>query len=476
MMDMEYRQIQEQKQILSQKMIQSAEILQMDVQELEMHIQREALENPLIDLDEMEKSISGNLYGDGGAAQQEQEEFRRKLEWLNRMDEQNRVYYSEEYEEAKDRDSWNFAEEQNDLQDYVMSQLVLFLKDKADYDCMEFLVYSLDSRGYLTDDRKELEQKLGIDGTAMERYLTLLQSAEPAGVGAGNLSECLQIQLQRMMDSGCFSQYDFEMLMELTGTHMEALGKRHFARIAARMELSVEDVLGYYQTIQKLNPIPGNSFSSREKLRYIKPDVTVVKFEDHFQVLVNDMNLPRVTVSRHYLNMMKEDEKGEVQDYLQNKYRQFQWLQHCIEERTGTLLSVSKEIVACQREFFESPGGRRVPMGLKDIADRLGIHESTVSRAVKNKFLQCAWGIYPMNYFFARKVSVDETGASMTPEQIKQKIRGMIEEENKNKPLSDQKISDAFKALGIEVSRRTVAKYRGEMMIPDTTGRKGCCP
>ena len=115
-------------------------------------------------------------------------------------------------------------------------------------------------------------------------------------------------------------------------------------------------------------------------------------------------------------------------------------------------------------------------MGLKDIADRLGIHESTVSRAVKNKFLQCAWGIYPMNYFFARKVSVDETGASMTPEQIKQKIRGMIEEENKNKPLSDQKISDALKALGIEVSRRTVAKYRGEMMIPDTTGRKGCCP
>ncbi|MDO5407397.1 MAG: RNA polymerase factor sigma-54 [Eubacteriales bacterium] len=470
MAGMEYSQIQEQKQILSQKMIQSAEILQMDVQELEMHIQREALENPLIDLEEMEKGISGALYGDGG--QPEQDEFRRKLEWLNRTDEQNRVYYSEEYEEAEQRDPWNFAEEENDLQDYLMSQLMMQLKDKNDYDCMEFLVYSLDSRGYLTDDVKELAGKLRIDGETMEQYIRLLQSVEPAGVGARSLEECLQIQLQRMMDGGSFSQYDFDMLMELTGKHMGALGRRHFAQIAAQLEISTEDVLGYYQTIQKLNPIPGNSFSSREKMRYIKPDVTVVKFEDHFEVLVNDANLPQVKVSQHYLSMMHEDETGEVQDYLRNKYRQFQWLQQCIQDRTNTLLSVAKEIVACQQEFFEQPDGRRVPMGLRDIAAKLDIHESTVSRAVKNKFLQCAWGVYPMNYFFVRKAASDGGEGGMTPELVKQKIRELIDSENKKKPLSDQKLSDSLREMGIEVSRRTVAKYRSEMLIPDTTGRK----
>ncbi len=471
MYDMGYRQTQELKTALSQKMIQSAEILQMDVQELETYVQQQALENPLIDMDEMEKGISGSLYGEAGS-RDDREEFCRKLEWLNRMDEQNRIYYSEEYEEAENRDAWNVSEEEDSLEDYVLSQLVMQIRTEKDCECMEFLVYSLDSRGYLTDDLEEIKQKLGIDDEAMERYLTLLQSAEPAGVGARYLEECLQIQLKRMQENGYFEQQEFDELMELTGNWMEALGKRHFSQIAEQMEISTEDVLKHYEVIRRLNPIPGNSFSSREDMRYVKPDVTVVKFEDYFEVLVNDANIPHISVNRQYLNMMKEDTSGEVQDYLQNKYRQVQWVQHCIEERTSTLRKVAKEIVAVQRGFFEKPDGRRVPMSLRDIAERLDIHESTVSRTVKNKFLQCPWGMYPMNYFFVKKVAADSVGEGMTPELVKHRIREIIENEDKKKPLSDQKISDQLKGMGIEVSRRTVAKYRGEMMIADTTGRK----
>lgn len=470
MFEMEYRQAQEQKQVLSQKMIQSAEILQMDVQELETYIQQQALENPLIDMEEMERGVAGSLYGE--AAQDEKDEFRRKLEWLNRTDEQNRVYYSEEYEEAGQREAWNVSGEDNDLRDYLLSQLVMQMKTEQDYTCMEFLVYSLDSRGYLKDDVTELEQKLGIDHETMEGYLALLQSVEPAGVGAANLEECLQIQLRHMVAAGRLEQSDFADLMELVGGYMDALGKRHFAQIAERMGISAEAVTGYYEIIRKLNPIPGNSFSSREEMRYIKPDVTVVKFENYFEVLVNDANLPQVTFNRYYLDMMKADASDEVQEYLQNKYRQVQWMQHCIEERTSTLKKVAQEIVAIQHGFFEKAGARRVPMSLRDIAGRLDIHESTVSRAVKNKFLQCAWGVYPLNYFFVKTVASNPVGTGMTPELVKQQIQEIIRTENKRKPLSDQKISDRLGEAGIDVSRRTVAKYRGELLIPDTVGRK----
>lgn len=472
MFEMEYRQTQEQKMILSQKMIQSAEILQMDVQELVTYVQQQALENPLIDMDEMEKGISGSMYGDGEAGQAEKDEFRRKLEWLNRMDEQNRIYYSEEYEEAQNREPWNVSGEENSLEDYVLSQLLMQLRTEKDYECMEFLVYSLDSRGYLTDDAGELKARLGIDDEEMERYLRLLKSAEPAGVGAGTLEECLQIQLARLAEAGCLAPQDYEELMALTGHYMEELGKRHFDRIAEQMEISVEDVIRYYEVVRKLNPIPGNSFSSREEMRYVKPDVTVVKFEDYFEVLVNDTNIPHISVNRQYLNMMNEDSTGEVQEYIQNKYRQVQWIQHCIEERNGTLRRVAREMVSVQHAFFEKPDGKRVPMSLRDIAERLDIHESTVSRAVKNKFLQCAWGIYPMNYFFVKKVAADSVGEGMTPEYVRNQIQEIIGAEDRKKPLSDQKICERLKTMGIEVSRRTVAKYRGEMMIPDTTGRK----
>lgn len=472
MYDMGYRQTQEQKTSLSQKMIQSAEILQMDVQELETYVQQQALENPLIDLDEMERGISGSLSGDADRLRDDKEEFCRKLEWLNRTDEQNRIYYSEEYEEAENRDAWNFSEEENSLEDYVLSQLVMQIKSEKDYECMEFLAYSLDSRGYLTVDTEEIKKKLEIGQEDMDRYLELLQSVEPAGVGARSLEECLQIQLKRMHESGYFEEQEFEELMELAGSHMRALGKRHFVQIAEQMEISTEDVLKGYEMIRRLNPIPGNSFSSREDMRYVKPDVTVVKFEDYFEVLVNDANIPHISVNRQYLNMMNEDATGEVLDYLQNKYRQVQWVQRCIEERTSTLRKVAKEIVALQRGFFEKPDGRRVPMSLRDIAERLDIHESTVSRTVKNKFLQCPWGMYPMNYFFVKKVAADSVGEAMTPELVKSRIGEIIEKEDKKKPLSDQKISDQLKGMGIDVSRRTVAKYRGEMMIADTAGRK----
>lgn len=471
MLELGYQQSLEQKQILSQKMIQSAEILQMDVQELEEYIQKQALENPLIDLEEMEKGISGFLYGNEKNETNENEDLKRKLEWLNHADEQNRLYYAQEYEESEEKTPWNFAMEENSLEDYLMSQLIMIADTEEDRKCLEFLVCSLDSKGYLKEDTWALAQELKISHSRLMQYIKILQSVEPAGVGAQNAGQCLMIQLERMRDGGLIEEELFGQVSKLVEQHLEELGKHRFVQVAEQMGITVEQVDLCYRMIQKLNPIPGNSFSSREKLRYIKPDVTVVKFEDYFEILVNDLNTPRITFNRYYLRMMNQDSSREVQEYIKNKYHQAQWMQHCVEERGNTLRKVTREIVAIQHEFFENPNGKRVPMNLLTIAERLEIHESTVSRAIRNKFLQCSRGVFPINYFFVKGVA----GASespVTPEDVKQKIMEVIEHENKRKPLSDQKISDQLKAAGIEISRRTIAKYRGELMIADASGRK----
>lgn len=456
---------QEQHLVLSQKMIQSAEILQMDVQELEIYIQQTALENPLIDLDEQ-----GNEEKAEKVVQQD-DDFRRKLEWLNQTDEQNRLYYQQEYEEEKERADWNFAVEENRLKDYLMSQLIMTIQSDKERECVEFLIDCLDSKGYLREDDFELAKKLNVSLEELEACIKLLQSAEPVGVGARTLEECLLLQLDRMWDITLCSEERKVQMECLINDYLEMLGKKRFVQITALSGISTEHVLECFEIIQKMNPIPGNSFSSREKLRYIRPDVAVVKFKEYFEILLNDANIPKIFINRYYLNMMREDDSLEVQDYIKGKYRHAKWVQHCVEERNHTLQKVVREIIEIQKNFFEIPDGKRVPMSLVDIAERLDIHESTVSRAVRGKFLQCAWGVFPLNYFFVKCVAGTEE-KRFTPEDVKHKMLEIIEEENKKKPFSDQKIAGLLEEAGIGVSRRTVAKYRMEMILPDASGRK----
>lgn len=469
MTELGYVQSQEQRQVMSQQMIQSAQILQMDVQELETYIQEIALENPLIDLDEMEKNMADARRGEDG--NDSYEELKRKLEWLNRTDEQNRLYYTQEYEDENERPEWNFAVEENSLQDYLMSQLIMELHSQQEKDCMEFILASLDSKGYLREDPDWLAGELKISREELDGYLSLIREAEPAGVGASGPEECLVIQMERMAKHGLITEKELETGTVLIRQYLELLGKKRFTQIAGLMDVGTEEILSLYDLIQKLNPVPGNSFSSREKLRYIRPDVTVVKFESYFEILINDMNTPNIAVNSYYLNLLKQDGSEEVQEYIKSKARQAQWICRCVEERNHTLSRVARAIVEIQHSFFEQPDGRRVAMNLQDVAGRLGLHESTVSRAVRNKFLQCSRGVFPMNYFFVKGLSGD-SGEKVTPEMIKQQIKAAVESEKPEKPLSDQKIADLLNGRGIPVSRRTIAKYRAELMIPDTAGRR----
>ena len=471
-MKLEYRQNQEQKQLLSPKMMQSVEILQMDTLELEAYVQNQALENPLIDLEEMERGISCILHSEDDIAQKRRDELQKKLEWLNRTDEQNRVYYREEFEETETKNYLELTETENNFQEYLLSQLIIQMRTPLDSTCLEYLVYNLDSRGYLEDTPKQLACDLNLDTNTVLHYLSILQSIEPAGVGARNLEECLCLQLHRIKDNGLLKQEDYEILTALIQKDMDALSRKHFSQIAAKHHIPEKTVRSCYQFIQDLNPIPSNSFSSRESIRYIQPDVTVVKFEDHFEILVNDMYLPKISVNSNYLELLQNNPSPEVTAYLQDKLERLQWLNQCIENRSSTLMRVTKEILTLQKDFFEHPDGKRTPMSLKDVADRLNIHESTVSCTIKNKFLQCPWGVYPLNYFFIRKSLLGNAKEAISSEEVKQIIQEMIQSEDPAKPYSDQKLADLLGERGISVSRRTVAKYRNELLIPDKAGRK----
>lgn len=437
-----------QTQKLSEKMIQSLQILQMNTQELEEYLKEKELENPLIELEEHSNWS------------EEKTNFQKKLEWIAKSDEQNRVYYEDEQEEQKQERE--FSTEEVGLSEYVLSQLASVSKTQLDSEIYEFLVYSLDERGYLIETAKELAEKFSMPVEKMEGYINKLKKCDPAGVGAKDLRECLLLQLERRENKN-------EIIDKVVKDYLVKVGKNQIPQIAKALKISIDEVVRACEEIRKLNPKPAQGFASRTHLKYLVPDVTVVKFKGYFEILLDETSSYSRTFSTYYLNLMKEDGASEVKEYLQEKYKQAQWIFQCVDSRRETMMKICRILVEEQKEFFEKGTVYLRPLRMRKLAEKAGIHESTVSRAIKEKYLQCSWGIFPMNYFFAQSVSVKE---NQTKDAVKKELQRIIEQEDKTRPLSDQKIVEKMQEEGICISRRTVAKYRGQMGIADAGGRK----
>ena len=236
--------------------------------------------------------------------------------------------------------------------------------------------------------------------------------------------------------------------------------------------MTVDDVLQAMEVIRELNPKPGNSFSSRENLKYITPDVTVVKLKDYYEILLNEYMYPKMSINGYYRNMLKAGNDKETKDYVTTKVKQAEWVMQCVSQRNVTLMNVSKCIVDVQECFFTYGPGYLRPLKLADVAEMVGIHESTVSRAVKDKYLQCSWGIFPMNYFFIGAISKAGNENAATADTAKNLLKEIIADENHEKPYSDRILSEKLAERGVKISRRTVAKYREAMGIKDASGRK----
>ena len=450
-----------QTQTLSQRMIQSAEILQMTSQELNTYINELALENPVIDIVEPPTA-------------EEQRESIEQQEWLNSFNEENYYLYQRQNndDDYDFKSSWNINTDDGEtLQDYLWSQLITENFTDQETEIIKFMLECLDNKGYLEESTETIASYFGTDTELVEDLLSDLQALDPSGVCARSLEECLKLQLERR-------NMLTPVLESIIDNCLEMVARNQIPAIARKLRLSPAETAGYCQIIKSLNPKPGVSFSSRDQLRYIIPDVTIVKFKDHFDILLNESMYPTIELNSYYRQMNQNPESSELKEYLGNKIRQAEWVKQCVTQRGKTLMQVSRAILEHQEEFFTFGPAHLNPLRLADIAQELDIHESTVSRAVSKKYLQCSWGVYPMNYFFSRSVAVQESSGnengaqSVTAADIKRVLREIIEEENKKKPYSDRLLGEKLAERGISISRRTVAKYREEEGIADASGRK----
>lgn len=443
-------------QKISQSMIQQVNILQMSSQELTDYVKELSMENPIMDLDESEP-------------EDQSQERLRKLEWLSDMDEQNRIYYRQEQEESGDTGVAERREpEEETLADSLMQQLLGGPYTDRQMVIFEYVAECLDSRGYFVDSPKEAAGCLGVSEGEVLECLRIMKTLEPAGVCAADLSECLCIQLEQKEEG-----QDLTIEKAIVRDYLEMLGKNQLPAIAKLLEISVERVRQAREEIRGLNPKPASGYADRGGLRYISPDVTVVKLADYFEIMVNEYALPQIRLNKDYMSLLgSRDCEKEVRQYLSDKVRQIEQVQDYISRRNKTLTRLARLLVEEQKEFFQYGKGHLHPLRMREAAEKLDLHESTVSRAVKDKYLQCCWGIFPLEYFFTKGFAQDESSGMVTTDHILEVLKEIISGEDKKKPYSDQKLAAELAGRGITISRRTVAKYREGMQIPDCRGRK----
>lgn len=447
----------EQKQILSQKMIQSAEILQMTAAQLEEYLNEQELENPVLELTEKapERFDRGEL---------------EKYQWICAHDEQNRYLYQKVEAPEEDLPEWNMElDEPENLRDHLWSQLVAGSYEPRKEAALQYMLESLDSRGYFTDSLQEAADRCRLSLKEAEELLGMIQELEPHGVGARNLEECLCLQLR---SQGRLTPE----LEDFVCHYLEKMAKNQLPAIAKAMGIPLNRVKQYCAVVKTLDPKPAARFSDVRQLSYIIPDVVIVKFKGHFDILLNESLYPDISLNQEYVSMCAKQEDPEVKQYLLDKIHQAEWIKQCIAQRNTTLFAVVKEILSRQEEFFLYGKNSLKPLRMRDAAESLGIHESTVSRAVRQKYLQCTWGIFPLSYFFAKAACMEEgaqqvqTGA--TASDVKRALAELVETEDHKNPRSDRVLAELLAAQGFAISRRTVAKYREQLGIPGTSGRR----
>ena len=458
-----------QKQTVTQQMVQTASILQMTTQELEQYLQEQALENPVM---EMEEASQPDL--------PQQTELQRKIDWLEETDYQNRSYYQEERRAAgSDGEIWDRKQEKGmTLAEYLHQQVAPGVYSSQERRILGYLAESLDNRGYFTDGIQTAATILHVSEAKVAEMLKVIQGMEPTGVGAENLQECLLLQLRSR-------QEDTALAEKLVESYLAEIAKNHLPVIAKALHVSVDQVQVACRQIRSLHPKPGSGFLDGEAASYIRPDIYVMEEqgdEGRFRIIVREGTGASFQISDYYRQLARETQDIQARQYLKEKLSQASSLARDIETRKITLYRVAGAIVNHQSAFFSGESPHRQPLRLADLAEDLQLHESTVSRAMKGKYLQCSRGLFPLKYFLTgtraagRKPEVQspqvQTSQALTPEEVKERIQKLVEEEDKKKPLSDGEIQKRLEEEQIHLARRTVNKYRKELGIPDKAGRK----
>ncbi|MGB8954169.1 MAG: RNA polymerase factor sigma-54 [Tumebacillaceae bacterium] len=329
----------------------------------------------------------------------------------------------------------------------------------------DYLIGNLDENGYLTLPLEECAAELRAPVESTERLLKIIQTFEPLGVGARDLAECLRLQLAER--EGVPRE-----IYPLIDRYLEDVAQGRITRVAALLKVTPNEVQRMVDLLKSLDPKPGRQYSTDTPV-YIIPDVHIEKQGDDYVVIVNDKSVPRLRINDFYRNMLntKDPANKETRDYITGKLSGALWLLKSLEQRRQTIFNVTTAIVELQRGFFDRGISAMKPLTLKQVAEKIGMHESTVSRATTGKYVQTPRGVFELKFFFNSGVAT-ASGEGAAAESIKSEIRALVTGEDPRKPLSDQKIADLLQKKGIEIARRTVAKYREEENIPTSSQRK----
>lgn len=450
---------QKQQLIMTPELRQAIEILQLSSFELNHLIEQELEKNPIIELAE-------DNYFNNGQLDKSEQDHKEKIDWEKYFDHNDTYYYGGQRETSEQEyNQENYVKDSTTLKEHLLFQLHISVVKPQYKKIGEYMIECIDSNGYLTLDIGEIAHILHEKPSDVENILYLIQSFDPSGVGARDLRECLAIQLKEM------DHWD-KIMEKIIYEDLVNLANNRFQVISKKLGISCREVQDIKDFIKTLEPKPGRLFASDQNVRYIAPDAYIQKIGGEYMVIVNDTANPRLKINNFYKSLLKQEDKSSLTSkYLNEKLESAMWLIKSIEQRRNTLYNVVSCILEIQKDFFEQGVTALKPLTLREIAEKLDIHESTVSRTVNGKYVQTPKGLFELKYFFNSGIE-KRSGDTIASEGIKDIIKKIIEQEDSQKPISDQKIADILKGREVEISRRTVAKYRDEMGILSSSKRK----
>lgn len=447
---------QSQKLIMTPELRQAIELLQFNSMELNEYIGKELEENPML-----ERVEPLNEPMDNSEEHKKEEE----IDWKEYLGKQNdNTVRVQRDKNPEDYNYEAFVSDTATLNEHLMLQLGLLNISPEEYEIGENIIQYIDDNGYLQISLDEISAHRKIEISKLEKMLDLIQNFEPLGVGARDLQECLLIQIKEDKEADPYIKIIIE-------DYLEDLAHNRIQKISKELNIDLNKVQEIFDAIKKLEPKPGRSFSGNiDDVRYITPDAEIQLVEGEFKVILKDIAGPRLNINNYYKGLIDTSKDEGTLEFLNERLNRAMWVIRSIEQRRATIQKVIESILKFQMDFFLEGERSLKPLTLKEVAEDIEMHESTVSRTTNGKYVQTPRGLFELKYFFSSSLIGKDGDMSST--SIKSILRDIIDKENKKKPYSDQKISELLKVKGVNISRRTVAKYRDELNIPASSMRK----
>lgn len=469
--------------VITPQLQQAIKLLQMSRLELESQVRSELEENPILEEAEVLKEedfqrtkeaeaqtseISEGAIEGGSQVDAQDPQKQDEFEWEAYLETQHKAPREASHGNEEIMNYENLISTTQTLHDHLYWQVKMTGFSENEEKAADAIIAHIDDDGYLKVPLEQISAEEKVDIEDLEDALSLIQEFDPPGVGARDLKECLLVQARILEE-------DTIDLVNLIQNHLKDLEKKNYEAIAKGLNRSMEEVIEICKIIYAMEPKPGRGYSGTDT-QYVTPDVYVYKVGDDYVVSLNEDGLPKLKISNYYKNMLKggSNPSGDQKatDYIQEKLKSAVWLIKSIHQRQRTIYKVTDSIVKHQREFFEKGAAHLKPMVLRDIANDIGMHESTVSRVTTAKYVHTPQGIYELKYFFNSGISSSQGGEDLASESVKLKLKELVAKEDPKKPLSDQKLVDLLKKEGIDIARRTVAKYRDVLKILPSSQRK----